>query len=276
VNIWRKDLEHPEARALQMLVSTRQQNCSQYSPDGKHVAFDSARSGTWSVWVADADGGNPVQISHEGPAGFPRWSPDSQKITFDMVGLSGLEGVYTADISDRVAHKLKTNVREAEHPYWSHDGKWIYFRGSEGVGHQLYRCPVGGGDATLLAGSLDLLTMIESSDGKALYFPSRIANSNMMMLALDRSGATPQEVSGIPKVFLESQWTLVHDGIYFAPQDSPRSICFFDFATRHTREIFKAYKDLSDGMSVSPDGRYLLYSQVDESNANIMVANYFH
>ena len=132
VNIWRKDLEHPEAPALQMLVSTRQQNCSQYSPDGKHVAFDSARSGTWSVWVADADGGNPVQISHEGPAGFPRWSPDSQKITFDMVGLSGLEDVYTADISDRVAHKLKTNVREAEHPYWSHDGKWIYFRGSEG------------------------------------------------------------------------------------------------------------------------------------------------
>jgi len=276
VNIWRKDLEHPEAPALQMLVSTRQQNCSQYSPDGKHVAFDSARSGTWSVWVADADGGNPVQISHEGPAGFPRWSPDSQKITFDMVGLSGLEDVYTADISDRVAHKLKTNVREAEHPYWSHDGKWIYFRGSEGVGHQLYRCPVGGGDATLLAGSLDLLTMIESSDGKALYFPSRIANSNMMMLALDRSGATPQEVSGIPKVFLESQWTLVRDGIYFAPQDSPRSICFFDFATRHTREIFKADKDLSDGMSVSPDGRYLLYSQIDESNANIMIANHFH
>ena len=276
VNIWRKDLEHPEAPALQMLVSTRQQNNSQYSPDGKHVAFDSARSGTWSVWVADADGGNPVQISHEGPAGFPRWSPDSQKITFDMAELSGLAGVYTADISDRVAHKLKTNVREADHPYWSHDGKWIYFRGSEGVGHQLYRCPVGGGDATLLAGSLDLVTSIESSDGKALYFPSRIANSNIMMLALDHSGATPQEVSGMPRVFDESQWTLVQDGIYFAPQDSPRSICFFDFATRHTREIFKADKDLGDGMSVSPDGRYMLYSQIDEGNANIMIVNYFH
>ncbi|HMD07668.1 MAG TPA: winged helix-turn-helix domain-containing protein [Candidatus Acidoferrum sp.] len=276
VNIWRKDLEHPQAPALQMLVSTRQQNNSQYSPDGKHVAFDSARSGTWSVWVADADGTNLVQISHEGPAGFPRWSPDSQKITFDMIELSGLAGMYTADISDRVAHKLKTNVGKADHPYWSHDGKWIYFRGSEGVGHQLYRCPVGGGDATLLAGSLDLVTSIESSDGKVLYFPSRIANSNIMMLALDHSGATPQEVSGIPKVFNESQWTLVPDGLYFAPQDSPRSICFFDFATRHTREVFKADKDLGDGMSISPDGRYLLYSQIDESNSNIMLVNYFH
>jgi|HubBroStandDraft_2_1064218.scaffolds.fasta_scaffold10059_1 Tol biopolymer transport system component/DNA-binding winged helix-turn-helix (wHTH) protein len=276
VNIWRRDLEHPEAPAVQMLVSTRQQNISEYSPDGKHVAFDSTRSGTWSVWVADADGGNLVQISHEGPAGFPRWSPDSQKITLDMVGLGGLSGIYTADISDRVAHKLKTNVEKADHPYWSHDGKWIYFRSSEGVGHQLYRCPAGGGDSTLLAGSLDLATSIESSDGKAIYFPSRIANSNMMMLALDRSGATPQEVSGMPRVFNESQWALVHDGIYFVPQDSPRSICFFDFATGHTREIFKADKDLGDGMSISPDGRYMLYSQIDEGNANIMIVNYFH
>ena len=275
VNIWRKDLEHPEAPALQMLVSTRQQDNSQYSPDGKHVAFDSARSGTWSVWVADADGGNPVQISHDAPAGFPRWSPDSQKITFVMTELSGLTGVYTADLSDRVAHKLKTNVREADHPYWSHDGKWIYFRASEGVGHQLYRCPAEGGDSTLLAGSLDLLTTIESPDGKALYFPSRIANSNIMMLALDQPSATPQEVSGMPKVLGASQWTLVHDGIYFVPQDSPRSICFFDFATRHTREIFKADKDLGNGISVSPDGRYMLYSQVDESNADIMLVSKF-
>ncbi|MGB8475994.1 MAG: winged helix-turn-helix domain-containing protein [Candidatus Acidiferrum sp.] len=275
VNVWRKDLEHPEAPALPMLLSTRQQNNSQYSPDGKHLVFDSTRSGTWSVWLADADGSNLVQISHEGPAGFPRWSPDSRKITFEMTDPSGLVGVYTADISDRVVHKLRTNVRESSRPFWSHDGKWIYFRGSEGVGHQIYRCPVGGGDSTLLAQTPDLTTPIESSDGKALYSASRTANPNIIMLALDHSGATLQEVSGMPRVLSESQWTLVHDGIYFAPQDSPRSICFFDFATRHTREIFTTDKDLDDGMSISPDGRYMLYSQVDESNADIMLVNDF-
>ncbi len=58
VNIWRKDLQHPEAPAVQMYISTRQQNNSQYSPDGNHVAFATARSGTWSVWVADTQGSN--------------------------------------------------------------------------------------------------------------------------------------------------------------------------------------------------------------------------
>ena len=65
-------------------------------------------------------------------------------------------------------------------------GKWIYFRGYEGIGRQLYRCPAAGGDATLLAASQDVRLPIESSDGKWLYILS--SDSNMTMLALDRLG----------------------------------------------------------------------------------------
>src|SRR6266436_1147303 len=62
-----------------------------------------------------------------------RWSPDSQKIAFAMKDPGGLWGVYIADTSTRVPHKLPTNVREISDPEWSHDGNWIYFRGYEGV-----------------------------------------------------------------------------------------------------------------------------------------------
>jgi hypothetical protein len=121
------------------------------------MAFDSARSGTWSVWVADTDGSNLVQISHEGPAGNPHWSPDSQKVAFDTIELSGLVGVYTADIADRVSRKFKTSV---------------------------------------------------SAHDKVLYFVRTSGDANIVMLALDQPGAMPQEVSGMPKISNEFQWTL--------------------------------------------------------------------
>ncbi len=221
VNIWRRDLLHPEAAPVQTYTSTLDQNGAQYSPDGKHVAFDSARSGLWSVWMADTDGSNLVQISHEGPAGFPRWSPDSQRVAFQM--------------KDR-----------------------------------------NGGHAAILAASQDIIEPIESADGRFLYFPSRNANALTMMLSLDRADAAPQPVAGIPNISFEHQWAVVPSGIYFVPQAAPRTICFYDFATRHTREIFKTDRELSDGISVSPDGRYMLYSQLDENNSNIMLVSNFH
>lgn len=275
INIWRKDLQHPEAPAVQICASTLPQKNAQYSPDGRRVAFDSLRSGTWSVWLANSDGSNLVQITKGPPAGYPRWSPDSQKIAFVMKEPNGLEEVYTADISDRVPRKLKTNVRESDYPYWSHDGKWIYFLGREGTGHQLFRCPAGGGDAKLLVGSMDLANEIESADGKLLYFPWYLGDANMMTLAVDPAGTTPQQVPQMPKIFDQSQWALVPEGIYFTPQDNPRSVRFYDFATKHVRKIFKADKDLGEGMSVSPDGRYMLYSQLDEKNSSIMLVHNF-
>ena len=275
-SIWRKDLQHPEVPSVQMYSSTRPQNSAEYSPDGTHVAFNSGRSGTWSVWVADSEGNNLIQISRDGPALYPRWSPDSQKIVFQMFDkVSGVWSLYTADISDRVAHKLKTNIHEMQIPYWSHDGKWIYFLGYEGNGHELYRCPAEGGDATPLLGSLDSTEAIESFDGKVVYFPARWGDMNMMMLAPGRPEATPQEVPQMPKVSDQYQWAVSAEGIYFSRQDDSRSISFYDFATKRTRNLFRVDKDLDAGMSVSPDGRYMLFSQVDESNADIMLVNNF-
>jgi len=79
----------------------------------------------------------------------------------------------------------------------------------------------------------------------------------------------------MPGISELSQWAVVAEGIYFTRFDNPHSISFYDFATKHTREVFRADKDLDAGMSISPDGRYMLYSQVDEGNADIMLLDHF-
>jgi hypothetical protein len=72
-----------------------------------------------------------------------------------------------------------------------------------------------------------------------------------------------------------AKWAAVADGIYFSPQDNARSVNFYNFATKHTQKLFLVDKDLDGGMSISRDGRYMLYSQIDESNAGIMLVDHF-
>ena len=84
LNIWRRDLLHPEAPAVELIPSSRAQWDAQYSPDGKRIAFASLRSGVQGVWISSDDGSNLVQISNPNYAsGSPQWSPDGNRIAFD-------------------------------------------------------------------------------------------------------------------------------------------------------------------------------------------------
>lgn len=53
------------------------------SPNGRKVAFMSRREGNWDIFVANADGSNPIRItSNPAEDGLPTWSPDGQVIAF--------------------------------------------------------------------------------------------------------------------------------------------------------------------------------------------------
>lgn len=54
-----------------------------YSPDGRHIAFISDRSGTINLWVADVDGRNARRVSNETGLNVmaqPAWSADGSRI----------------------------------------------------------------------------------------------------------------------------------------------------------------------------------------------------
>ena len=71
-------------------------------------------------------------------------------------------------------------------------------------------------------------------------------------------------------------WTLSRGGIYFVPADAPRSLRYFDFATSRYGQFLKWTRTSVTGLSVSPDGRWILYSQVGDVNSDIMLVDHFH
>ncbi len=279
VNIWRKDLLHKGLPAVKVISSTWLQTGAQYSPDAKHIAFASNRAGPWNTWMQDPDGSKLVQITNLADgADVPNWSPDGKKIAFDLYRL-GRHEIYIVDIDERIPRKLTTNVPRISSPTWSHDGKWIYFRSYETIGHKIYRCPAAGGDALPLLSLPDGGNSIEAFDGNSLYFVRRNGNTRLGILPVNGASTgsdTGSDVQGMPAIRDFLLWTLVPGGVYFVPHDDPRSLHYYDFSTKKTHRISTIDKDFDSGLSISPDGHYALFSQLDEENSNIMLVDHFN
>ena len=273
-SIWRRDLRHPNAQAVEPIPSSRRQTDAQYSPDGKRIVFSSRRSGLQGVWISSDDGSNLVQLSNPNyESGSPQWSPDGSRIAFDSHPHDRWE-IYVADVAERKPRKLITNISDVIRPHWSRDGKWIYLRSNQPGGRGVYRCPASGGNAVLLSKDVDGFSPQESFDGKTVYFASHDENSTLKKTALSGQPGTDSEVDGLPRLRASTLWTLSPGGIYFVPAEAPASVRYFDLASKQTRQIFEADKNLDSGLSISPDGRWILYT-LEDVNSDIMLVDHF-
>ena len=79
-----------------LITSTRLDRGPAYSPDGKRIAFVSLRTGTWQLYVSDADGRNAVPLTsfEGGQTSVPQWSRDGLQIAFQSTS-DGSDESYT-------------------------------------------------------------------------------------------------------------------------------------------------------------------------------------
>jgi DNA-binding winged helix-turn-helix (wHTH) protein len=185
----------------------------QFSPDGKRIAFMSDRSGRWQIWVCDADGANAKQLSFTESAGTPRWSPDGNSVAFDAP-LCGETHIFVANAATGEARPLTKGLV----PSFSRDGKWIYFASDRAQGWQIWKAPVGGGDAVQLT-TQGGFAALEASDGYVYYAKSRLPNPELWRVPVNGG-----EESKLARVRPRSwaSWTVTAVGLLFA-EDTPGS-----------------------------------------------------
>ncbi len=281
-NIWRLDLSadtrHASGEPVKLIASTWLDNAPQYSPDGKKIAFGSDRSGSFEIWVASADGSNPVQLTFlAGHSGTPRWSPDSRRIAFDA-SVNGNADIYAIDADGGAPRRLTTNPANDTVPSWSSNGRWIYFASDRTGRSEIWREPADGGQETQIThqGGFDPR---ESPDGKVLYYLKR-RNAAAIWQVPPEGGAESIAAESVVTDF--GRWQPVSDGIYLverAATSNPvnEQIQFFDFATGKATLIAALTKPASGygGFCVSPDRRHLLVAQVDQNDSDIMLVENF-
>jgi hypothetical protein len=121
----------------------------------------------------------------------------------------------------------------------------------------------------------------ESRDGKLLYFSKNGTGSLWRMrLTIDGPGASPEEmIIGPGSNIQPAGWILTPDTIFFtdvAGTGQAGSLRAYQFSTGATRLIVPLLRTFMDSrycnLTVSPDSKWILYSQLDRSGSNVMVA----
>lgn len=276
-NIWRIPVHGDGNSHPTKLVSASRRNDSpRYSPDGTRLAFASERSGTWEIWVCNADGTNPVQITSfkSGLTGSPNWSPDSRRIVFDS-RQEDYAGVYIVNATGGVARRITEKTSDNMLPSWSRDGNWIYFNSNRSGSHEIWKKPATGGEPIQITqhGGYE---PYESADGRYIYFWKYQGKG---VWRISTQGGEEEPVPGLSGYLHTRYFDVERNGIYFVPHRwDPHIIEFFNFANGRISEIGQIGIRMANGtpgISVSPDGNWIAYAQVDYDSTDIYMLDNF-
>jgi Tol biopolymer transport system component len=143
-----------------------------WSPDGRRVAFASAREGSLDIYVMDVDGtGTQRLTSTKEDDGHPTWSPDGERIAFHR----GDGHLYVMKADGSGARRVTSTLAPESEPAWSPDGRWLaYTQRTPGtpIREVWVVSPDGGGARRVTKLAAESYTPAWAPDGRTIAFAS--------------------------------------------------------------------------------------------------------
>lgn len=115
------------AAALIVLVTAAPTAGPISADESDRIAFASDRSGNAEIYVMNADGTGPVNLTNNAAQDFsPNWSPDGKRIVFAR-GSGSLRELYVMNADGTNQTRLTFNTVADVQPVWSPNGKQLAF-----------------------------------------------------------------------------------------------------------------------------------------------------
>lgn len=296
-----------------VIASTQEDVNPSISPNGKQIAFVSERSGNYEVWVAQADGSNPSQLtSLNGPViQSVSWSYDGSRLSF-VARRQGQSDLYVVPAAGGPTSRLTDTPAEEHVPRWSRNNNWIYFSSNRSGTWEVWRTPVSTADSAQQVTSGGAVAAQESATAETLYlvrsdttgiwsapldtsaFPLQFPDSQSVASTnrpLPSSGAPPSElrsqkttdtqvqqlVGDVPPSN-QSNWWVGEEGIYFTQRQrlNDALLMYVDIPSGQTQSLhtFRSW-NREQTLAVSPGGNWFVFSHDVRQESDVMLVEKF-
>ena len=180
-----------------------------------------------------------------------------------------MAAVCVMDVKDGTPRRVTEDPYHNSMPSFSRDGKRIYSGSNRGGEHQVWRIPAAGGTAVQVTKNGGWAPQ-ESPDGRMVYY-AKDAGIHPALWSVPAPGGEERQVLDSVRA---RAFTVTERGVYFISRldaDGRAILRFFDSSTGRNTLIANIGKATGLGLSLSPDGRTILYTQVDREGSDLML-----
>ncbi|MDT4968287.1 MAG: eukaryotic-like serine/threonine-protein kinase [Acidobacteriota bacterium] len=253
-------------------TSTRN-NQPAFSPDGQKIAFmEWLRGGGADIWVADADGKNPVQVTTNTKNLVPNWFPDGDQIAF-VSNRDNHWSIWATSLQSRREHLLFDIGRDIQYARLSPDGKQIVFNLADGGITNLWTVPVAGGQSKQLTFDQELAGFpCWSPDGKSIVYQMKRGDDTYLMIVPSNGGESVQLTFGHGRSW---PYTFSPDGdkiVFAGERDGVWNVWWVSRSTKQQKQVTN-YTKLNSFVRYpawSPLGNQIAYEYA-ETSGNIWI-----
>ena len=221
--LWSASLANADQKPAQLFVARGNIGAPHWSPDGRYLAFSSARGDHSFIGVYDT---TTKTVKYLSPTvdrdSAPRWSPDGKSIAFvRRPTLGNQPALFLDDTPDPwavwVADAFAGTAKEIWHSgtaandsippagehllQWMADGRIVFTSEQDGWAH-LYSIPANGGQAQLLTpGQCEVEDVTYSSDRRTVYYNSNCGDIDRRHIwSVAVTGGAPKQITTGEKI----------------------------------------------------------------------------
>jgi hypothetical protein len=179
------------------------------------------------------------------------------------------------DAAGSALRRVTSDPSNAGMPFWSRDGKWLYFRSDRTGRPEIWRLPFAGGPQEQVTRNGGYAAF-ESVDGQTLFYTRQISGP---LFAKPLFSSAEHQVLPIivNKAFFPVAGGIYYIGYIGRRHDEPYfSLEFLRFSDNTRRLIANIDGVPYQGLSVSPDEKTILFSKSASHGADLMMIENFH